>query len=112
MNITIDMNSNKVASRVKGILGKVQFELDSQILKDSNLYCPQAEGFLQDSAINSSDLGSGELVWNAPYAKNQYYNLPNKSKDKNPRASMKWFEVAKSKNRKKWLSLAQKEYDK
>lgn len=110
MTIDLELDTNKVKKRIDNRLGKVQFELDSQVLKDSNFYAPDSEGFLIDSGIISSKLGTGVLIWNTPYATAQYYGLPNKSTDKNPNASMKWFEVAKSKRKGAWEKLSNRVY--
>ena len=110
MTLELDLDTDKVKKRVEKRLGKVQFELDSQILKDSNYYAPDSEGFLIDSGVTASKLGTGELIWNTPYSAAQYYGLPDKSTDKNPNASMKWFEVAKAKRKMAWEKLSNRVY--
>ena len=113
MNIKVDFDVNAISQKIQNNIAKCQIKLDSQVLKDSNYYCPVAPvngGTLQKSAILNSKLGSGKLVWQTPYAIEQYYSKPNKSHDKNPNASMKWFEVAKSKNAKNWEKLVNDEY--
>lgn len=112
MKISLDMDTKKLKTRLEGVIGQTQIELDNQVLKDSNFYAPQVEGFLQDSSLTASQIGKGILVWNTPYAKAQYYSLPNKATDKNPNAQMRWFEVAKSHNKKNWLLLANKRFKK
>lgn len=87
-------------------LKKDQSKLDLQVIKDSNLFCPFAEGILQSSALMNTVLGSGVVRWVTPYARRQYYELPNKSKDKNPNARIKWFEEAKARYRDDWLMIA------
>lgn len=89
-----------------------QFLLDQQVAKDSNYYCPEDVGSLQKSVILSAQSGRGELEWNEKYAKAQYYGLPNKSKDKNPNARMKWFEVAKRMFKSKWVKVASRGFTK
>ena len=112
MRVSLKMDNNKVSLRIgKRINSLAQPKLDQTVLKDSNYYAPMDEGFLRSSAINNSNIGSGELKWVTPYARAQYYGLPNKSKDKNPNAQMKWFEVAKSKNKEKWVRVANRAYN-
>ena len=106
----VELDVNKVSARIGQRISKAQFLLDQQVAKDSNLYCPEDVGTLQDSVLPSAN-GKGELVWNEPYAKKQYYELPDKSKDKNPRAVMKWFEAAKSVFLKRWEKLANDRYN-
>jgi len=105
----IEFDTNAIKGRIEKRMEKAQYLLDMQVIKDSNLYCPEDVGDLQDSAL----LGytNGLVVWDIEYAKNQYYNDNNKSTDKNPRASMKWFEVAKSNHLKEWENLANAEYN-
>jgi len=81
-----------------------QMKLDVQILKDSNYFCPMDVGTLKTSAKIEQP---GEIVWDQQYAKAQYYGKPNKSKDKNPFARMKWFEEAKVLHKEEWLKIAQ-----
>jgi hypothetical protein len=105
----IKFDTNAVMDKIKKRTEKAQYLLDMQVIKDSNLYCPEDVGDLQDSAL----LGytSGQVVWDIEYAKNQYYSDNNKSTDKNSRASMKWFEVAKANHLKEWEELANAEYN-
>lgn len=105
--VDIDINIFTVAARKKGSLERVQAALDLQVIKDSNYFCPQVEGTLQASALTGSNIGKGEVIWDSPYAKAQYYGLPNKTKDKNPNARMKWFEAAKVRSLIQWIGVAQ-----
>lgn len=102
-------NENAVSTRIVKRVDKAQFLLDQQVIKDSNYYCPEDTGDLQDSALKGQQLG--EVVWNSEYASRQYYEDNNKSKDRNPNASMKWFEVAKSVNKDAWLREANNGYN-
>ena len=107
-NVKFDINQNeeKIEERIK----RVQARIDSQVLKDSNYYCPLDTSMLQRSGITNTKIGSGKIIWNTPYARFQYYNAPRKNKDKNPNASQKWFEVAKSKCKETWEKIANEEY--
>ncbi len=111
MNARIELDGRRVVSRIEGRLGKVQAVLDQQIAKDSNYYAPEDEGYLQRSVLIASKLGSGELLWATPYARAQYYGLPNKSRDRNPNARMKWFEHAKANRSKDWERIANETYN-
>lgn len=105
----VDFNTIAALARRRGLLGHAQAALDTQIIKDSNYYCPQAEGTLQGSAITASEIGKGRIAWATPYARRQYYEAPHKSKDKNPNARMKWFEEAKARHLGEWHQLAKQE---
>jgi len=104
--MTIDFNVAKIASKIKAHIGTLQPILDMQVLKDSNLYAPMDTGNLMSSGITGSKIGSGQLLWTAPYAKKMYYGVGyNFSKDSNPNARAKWFEEAKAKKMKEWEKI-------
>jgi hypothetical protein len=113
MKVSVEFNAQGVKSKIDGNVKRVQFVLDQQVAKDSNYFCPEDLGYsggLMGSVIPSAGSGKGLLEWNEVYAKAQYYGLPNKSKDKNPNAAMKWFERAKALWVKKWERLVNAEY--
>lgn len=105
IDVKTEVNGSLIQAKIKKAAQLTQPVLDSQVMKDSNKYCPQDTGILQKSVITHSVIGSGLLVWRTPYAKAQYYGLPNKSHQKNPFATMKWFEVAKSKCLRQWEQI-------
>lgn len=105
--VIFDVNKTYI-KKSKRIL-KAQIMLDIQVAKDSNFYCPQANGDLIKSVLDSK-YGSGKLVWDEKYAATQYYSKPNKSHDMNPNARMRWFEEAKSVNKKSWEKLSNDTY--
>lgn len=53
--------------------GKAQQQLDESFLKACDPYVPVESMVLLDSAYRSTRFGSGEVVWNTPYAHYQYY---------------------------------------
>lgn len=111
MTAIVKFDINAVRAKIdRHLSAEVQSKLDLQVLKDSNFYCPQDVGTLQDSGILYSVIGSGVLEWRTPYARAQYYEMPNKATDKNPNARMKWFEAAKAAKKKDWARLANAEY--
>lgn len=112
MQFKLEFDPNSCEAKILKTVSVAQKKLDAQILKDSNYYCPMESSMLQKSGILNTVLGSGKVVWNTPYAKAQYYGHPNKSHQKNPNATMKWFEVAKSKNLGNWEELVNAEYRK
>lgn len=90
-----------------------QHALDQQVLKDSNSFAPEDEGTLIESAIRSSEPGSGKIIWDTPYARRLYYNPGyNFSKDKNPRAQGLWFEAAKAQHGSEWEQVVADAYRK
>jgi len=109
MTITVDINESEIISKIDDRIGRAQLVLDNRIAADSNYFCPIDTGALQGSVFPIQ--GDGTLEWNEPYAKRQYYGLPNKSKDSNPNASPQWFEHAKARDLKDWEALANEEYN-
>lgn len=110
MSARVELDKGGIKNKIASGVSRVQSVLDAQVLKDSNYFAPKRENTLIDSSIQSTRIGSGELIWNTPYAKAQYYGFPNKSKDSNPNASMLWFEEAKSRHKEAWINLANSEY--
>ncbi len=106
----VDFNTREVGDSLRRGIDKVQVALDVQIAKDSNYYCPVADGTLRSSVLRS-DFGSGKLVWDTDYAEKQYYGYPNKSTDVNPNARMQWFEEAKAQKKKEWEALANEKFN-
>jgi len=105
--MTVEFNVNTAITRLENVLSIRQFALDNQVLKDSNEYCPVAEGDLRTSGVTFSRVGDGFLGWNKPYAHKMYNGTGfNFSKDKNINARAKWFEEAKTRNLSTWLSIA------
>lgn len=103
-DITLEFDTAKLVNREQALINKNQMKLDYQVLKDSNYFCPKDVGTLQTSAQVTNP---GLIEWNQIYAKRQYYELPNKSKDNNVNARMKWFEEAKARYLPDWLKIAQ-----
>jgi len=95
--MTFEMDINKVSAKIKKHVGVIQPVLDMQVLKDSNYFAPMDTGNLMSSGITGSTIGSGELEWNAPYAKKMYHGIGfDFDKSANPNARAKWFEEAKA----------------
>lgn len=110
--MTVNIDTGKIQDKIDDRLDFTQELLDMQVAKDSNYYCPEDVGTLQDSVLLYSKFGSGVLSWDMPYANDQYYKYPTKSKDKNPNARMKWFEEAKARKCGEWEMVANAGYNK
>lgn len=115
--------SMRVASvNVAGALAKAadarkraRWAMTEQARLDTRPYVPRESGDLMASADAESSPEHGLLVWGSfavPYARRQYYQLPNKSRQRHPLATMEWFEVSKGVNRPKWERTAKREYRK
>lgn len=71
-----DMNTPEMILSDRGLdsHGSAQKRLDSEVLRYADPYVPMRTGMLKDSGISGTVIGSGEVVYNAPYAKKQYYH--------------------------------------
>lgn len=105
---TVNFNPNAVMARIEGAEEAALFVTSEQVLVDSNFYCKQDVGTLMESAITNSAPEQGIIQWTTPYAQKQYY-LSSASTDKNPNASMMWFEKAKDIHGKEWTEIYEKE---
>lgn len=103
VNASIKMNTQYAERRFDQRFAFAQKFLDSEVLKDCTPYVPMNTGQLMRSGINGTKIGSGEVVWNAPYASRCYYGNMNFQKTKHPQACRQWFEAAKAVNKKKWV---------
>lgn len=72
-DFTMDSPEKILARRGLDENGRAQTVLDSEVLRYSEPYVPFKTGMLARSGIIGTRLGSGEVVYNAPYAKKQYY---------------------------------------
>lgn len=106
----VQVQLNDIAANIEKRRQKAQVVLDQQILKDSNNYAPMDTGELVRSAIRSSRIGQGQIIYDTPYSRRLYYNPQyNFSRDVNPRAQGLWFEAAKAAHLQEWLSIVAKE---
>ena len=101
----IDFDVSKLKGKTQADMLRRQKILDAMVLRDSNLFCPMDTGTLQRSAVIHTVIGSGQVEWHTPYAAQQYYNWRGgkDSRNRNPRATSKWFETAKARYLDKWL---------
>lgn len=108
MNIRFTLNKEYTVSRFNPKFEQAQTYLDNEVLKDCTPYVPMNTGALVRSGMDATVLGSGRVIWNAPYASRCYYNSMNFQKKKHPLACSHWFEVAKAQNKQKWLEGVRK----
>jgi Minor capsid protein len=111
LNVQMDLQSFK--GKQQGAKDAAQMQLDQDILKSSNYFIPSDTLELMRSSLRFSEIGSGLLIWNTPYARRLYYNPQyNFSKDVNPNARGMWFEEAKAMDKADWITNIQAEYAK
>lgn len=100
----LNMNTSQVIHRLDTRFQKAQRFLDSEVLRCSEPYVPMRTGNLARSGQNGTNIGSGQIIYNAPYAKYQYYGLNHRfNKDLHPQACAQWFEKAKAAHKSEWI---------
>ena len=62
-----------IRKRGIGAGGYVQKVIDAAVIRECTPYVPFAEGILAGSANTATEIGSGEVVYDTPYARYQYY---------------------------------------
>jgi hypothetical protein len=107
MKIEVKIFYDRIRSKVSASKERAQKVLDMTVIKDSGRFVPFQTGMLEKSAMESSRVGSGLVVYNTPYAKRQYYGEFEHGKNKHPQATRLWFEAAKAENLEKWIRIAQ-----
>lgn len=112
MNFDVDVDLKGVIERINKKLEMGQETIDTEVIKGGNYFAPEDRSNLIQSAIRSSKIGSGQVVWDTPYAKKLYYNPQyNFSKDKNPNAQGLWFEAGKARFLNDWIQAVQEKVD-
>ena len=103
--VKVFINTQSCAGRLNKKFSLAQKYLDNEVLKDSDPFVPFRTGNLRNSGITGTVLGSGNVVYSAPYSKPMYYGVHfNFSKVKHPQACAQWFEKAKALKKKAWLA--------
>lgn len=105
MKVRLELNVPAVNARFDARFDKAQKFLDSEVLRCSAPYVPMRTGALMRSGTNGTKIGSGKIVYNAPYARIMYYGKSFRfSKDKHPQACAQWFEKAKAAHKDAWTN--------
>ena len=118
MNVKVNINISKIMQKVGANKRQAQRALDAAVLKDSAPFVPFQTGNLEKSGILGTTIGSGLIVYNAPYARAQYYGISTNnstrtshfmshSTNKHPRATRLWFEFAKAQYLPRWIQIVQ-----
>ena len=98
------LNSVEIKVDIEAKARQVQAPLDALVLQDSNYFIPIKTHTMENSSIESTKIGTGEIVWRTDYARRQYYGVNfDHSKQLNPNACAKWFEAAKARWLEKWV---------
>lgn len=75
MTVTFKLNTTGEIMEKRGLQsdGKVQQYIDSEVLRLSEPYVPMDTGMLIKSGTLATQIGSGEVKYETPYARRQYY---------------------------------------
>lgn len=90
---------------------RAQEVVDSECLRYMNPLTPMRTGMMIKSATLGTTIGSGELIYLAPYARRQYYNNAGGS-PAHPQAKGMWFETMKASYRDAILRAAGRAFGK
>ena len=82
--------SKVISSRGLDTGGKVQQYIDSEVLRLNEPFVPKDTGELIQSGIKNTEIGSGEVKYNTPYARRWYY-MPAHFQEA-PQRGNYWFE--------------------
>ncbi len=97
----------RFVKRMKRTANNATEKLSSEFLKMCDPYTRFDTGELMRSAKTASQFKEGRLIWDTPYARRVYYTgVP--SKDKHPKATLQWADVAYKNNRKRIAEMADK----
>ena len=86
---------------------RIQKFIDSEVLRLSQPYVPLVSGMLMHSGELGTVIGSGEVIWNAPYAASQYHNTA-KTRPYDSQRGSHWFDRMKADRGKEIINSAKK----
>lgn len=108
MSVTININKQRIFGRVDKAWAKTLPDITREIRDDANEYVKVQNRALYASALEHSELDQGIIRWQTPYAKRQYWEIETAYTEQNPRATWKWFHVAKQRHLDRWLEQVQR----
>lgn len=94
----LEWNAAALAAR-RASLKKVQAFVDSEVLRYCDPLVPKDTGNLINSGKLGTKVGSGEVVYTAPYAHTQYYDTKD-TRTYDPRRGGHWFDRMKTAHKK------------
>mgnify|MGYP005756908825 FL=1 len=108
MSVTVKMKTTAEIIEARGLNqnGSVQKYVDSEVLRLSSPYVPFKTGNLDRSGTRGTNIGSGEVIYSAPYAVKQYHTVTFRSYDAQ-RGGL-WFERMKIDHKEEILRGAKK----
>ena len=104
-DVTIHFNASELRRELSGNGRKAQIMLDDAVKRDTDPFVPMDTGMLARSVQTASPSGSGEVIYNTPYAHRLYYGVDfDFKKTHHPLATSGWFEAAKAVRKDKWIA--------
>ena len=68
IGVKFNMKSTEELLRDRGLLGEAQVFVDSEVMRCMEPYLPFLSGVMVESMKTGTEIGSGEVVVNTPYA--------------------------------------------
>ena len=102
-NVKSTLKETGIKSDIERKIQQQQKYFDALVLQDSNYFIPIKTHTMENSSIESTKIGTGEIVWRTPYVRRQYYDYHKPPYQPNPNACGKWFEAAKARWLEKWV---------
>lgn len=96
--------NGSVTGRINAVLAQKQKLIDSEVLRLCSPLIPFRTGTLERSGTLGTVIGSGEVKYTVPYAREQYYNTAT-TRNYDPNRGAKWFERMKTAHKKEIESL-------
>lgn len=75
MKFTMKSLEHILKERGLNSYGAAQKYIDSEVLRLSDPYVPSKTGKLRESAFRATEIGSGLICYDAPYARAVYYGM-------------------------------------
>lgn len=102
--VDIQLDTTALLGRFDKRHEAAQVFLDSEVMRTTEPYVPMDTGTLARSVQLATKPGSGQVLYDTPYAKKLYYGLNmDFATDKHPKATAKWLEASKSVHLKDWV---------
>ena len=109
--VHVNISPQIVEAKVNAMWKQILPQITQEILNDANDYIKLDTGIMRDSSELHSRPEEGVIIWQTPYAKRQYWDIETAFTDKNPKATWRWFEVAKEAHMDRWEEQAQRLID-
>lgn len=105
-DIAVRFNAPALRSELQRNARLAQVMLDDAVKRDTDPFVPFDQGTLSKSVQTASPSGSGEVVYDTPYAHRLYYGLTFNFQRKagHKLAQAQWFEASKAVHGKRWIA--------